>query len=196
MRKSTEPIEQIRARICAERKALAAASAATAATAACRNLAQLPELSGSTRIATYLAVNGEIETIPFIRDAWQRNKRVYLPVLQTGNTLLFAPYTSRSRMRNNRYHIAEPEITADEPPLPAAAMDILIIPLVAFDRNCHRIGMGAGFYDRTLAGGGPSAPVRIGLAYELQQVAPIQPRDWDIPMHKIVTESRIYSRPA
>jgi 5-formyltetrahydrofolate cyclo-ligase len=71
-------------------------------------------------------------------------------------------------------------------------MGVLVIPLVAFDSRCQRIGMGAGYYDRTLAGCGREMPVRIGLAYEFQQVTAIPARDWDVPMHKIVTENTVY----
>jgi 5-formyltetrahydrofolate cyclo-ligase len=195
MQKSAESIEQIRTRICALRRQLSPQAASAAGASAARRLSQLPEFSSAIRIAAYLPVNGEVGTEFVIRAAWQQNKRVYLPVLQTAGTLLFAPYNPDSRMHSNRYQILEPEITGDDPPLPAAAMDLLIVPLVAFDRRCQRIGMGAGYYDRTFAGYNSNKPVRIGLAYEFQQVATIQAQAWDIPMHKIVTEDRVFIRP-
>lgn len=162
--------------------------------AACRKLAQLDEFAGAQRIATYLAVNGEIDTGPLIQNAWQERKRVYLPVLQANATLLFAAYTPDSVMRNNRYRIPEPETYPDLPALPASEMDLMIVPLVAFDLRCQRIGMGAGYYDRTLADCGHNKPLLIGLAYEFQRVALIPARNWDIPMHKIVTEDTVYNR--
>lgn len=189
-----EPVELIRKRIGAQRKALLPQMAAAAAAMACQNLLLLPEFSTSDHIAAYLAVNGEIDTGPLIQAAWLRNKRIYLPVLQSDGTLLFAGYTPGSRLQNNRYRIPEPEINPHSPPLSACDMDILIAPLVAFDHRCQRIGMGAGYYDRTLAGCGSDKPVRIGFAYEFQHVPAIDGRDWDIPMHKIVTESRTYTR--
>ncbi|HEX5056519.1 MAG TPA: 5-formyltetrahydrofolate cyclo-ligase [Gammaproteobacteria bacterium] len=195
MQKSTEPIEQIRARIRLQRQSVSSQSATAAATAACQQFLLLQEFSTAKYIAVYLAVNGEIGTRPLIEAAWRHNKQIYLPVLQEDGTLLFAAYTSRSVLRPNRYRIPEPEIDPNFPSLSAAhEMDVLIIPLVAFDNRCQRIGMGAGYYDRTLAGCGRAKPARIGLAYEFQQVTSIPARDWDVPMHKIVTESMVYIR--
>jgi 5-formyltetrahydrofolate cyclo-ligase len=194
MQKPSLSIEEIRTRICAQRKTITPQAAASAASAACRNLLQLHEFAEARRIAVYLPVNGEIATEALIRAAWQQGKYVYLPVLQPDRSLLFTLYSPRSTMRMNRYHIPEPELTADFPPQPACAMDILIAPLVAFDRQCQRIGMGAGYYDRSLADCGADTPLRVGLAYEIQRVASIPVREWDIPMHKIVTEDGVYSR--
>jgi 5-formyltetrahydrofolate cyclo-ligase len=191
----SESIEQIRARISTQRKQLPAQNAVAAAAAASHNLLQLPEFSIATRIAAYLAINGEIGTELVIRTAWQQSKEVYLPIVQPTGALMFAPYHPGSQMRNNRYRIPEPEISDDDSPLHAAALDLLIVPLVAFDHNCQRIGMGAGYYDRTLAGHNSDKPIRIGFAYSLQQVTAIQARTWDVPMHKIVTEDKVIVRP-
>jgi 5-formyltetrahydrofolate cyclo-ligase len=193
MQNPAESIEQIRARISAQRKQLSPQTAAAAATAAGYRLLQLPEFSRAARIAAYLAINGEIGTEPVIKAAWQQSKEIYLPILQPTGTLLFAPYHPGSQMRNNRYRIPEPDITVGTPLLPAAALDLLIIPLVAFDHKCRRIGMGAGYYDRTLAGHNSDKPIRFGLAYSLQQVTAIQAQPWDIPMHKIVTEDKVFN---
>jgi 5-formyltetrahydrofolate cyclo-ligase len=195
MQKPLESNDQIRIRISAQRRQLPRQTAAAAAAAAGHNLLQLPEFSKATRIAAYLAINGEIGTELVIRTAWQLSKKVYLPVLQPAGALLFAPYEPDSQMRNNRYRIPEPEITVSNSLLTAADLDLLIVPLVAFDHYCQRIGMGAGYYDRTLAGHGSNKPVRIGLAYSLQQVAVIRAQTWDIPMHKIVTEDKVFVRP-
>ncbi len=194
MQQPSESIEQIRARMLAERKQISPQKAAEAAAAACRNLLQLPEFLRANHIAVYLAVNGEIGTEPLIRAAWLQNKKIYLPVLQSAGTLLFAPYNPDSQMRDNRYRIPEPEITAGQPALRSSVMDLLIAPLVAFDHDCQRIGMGAGYYDRTLAAEGSTKPFRIGFAYGFQQVTSIQAQDWDIPMHKIVTDDKIFIR--
>jgi 5-formyltetrahydrofolate cyclo-ligase len=193
MQKSAESIEQIRTRIRLRRESVSSQSAAAAANEACQKLLQLQEFSAAENIAVYLAVNGEIETKPLIEAAWRQSKHIYLPILQGDGTLLFAAYTPRSILRPNRYRIPEPEINRDLPLLSASEMDVLIIPLVAFDSLCQRIGMGAGYYDRTLANCGREKPVRIGLAYKFQQVTTIPARDWDVPMHKIVTENMVHT---
>jgi 5-formyltetrahydrofolate cyclo-ligase len=184
MQNPSQSIEEIRTRIYAQRKTITPQAAAAAASAVCRTLLQLHEFAEARRIAVYLPVNGEISTEAFIRAAWQQRKYVYLPVLQLDRSLLFALYSPHSTMRMNRYRIPEP----------ACAMDMLIAPLVAFDSQCQRIGMGAGYYDRSLVDCGADTPIRIGLAYEIQRVASVPVREWDIPMHKIVTEDTVYSR--
>ncbi|HEY3486785.1 MAG TPA: 5-formyltetrahydrofolate cyclo-ligase [Gammaproteobacteria bacterium] len=195
MQKSAESPEQIRIRIREQRKRMTAPVANAAALAACQRLVQIPEFQAASKIAAYAAINGEIETAGLIDEVWRQNKQLYLPVLGDSGDLLFALYEQNSRLRPNRFHIPEPEIMPQNPLLRAPDMDILIVPLIAFDDWCHRIGMGAGYYDRTLAGNATNKPLRIGLAYELQRVSAIQPEAWDVPMHKIVTERQIYTRP-
>ena len=98
----------------------------------------------------------------------------------------------------------------DEPDVPRSQwltgqqLDLVITPLVAFDANCHRIGVGGGYYDRTFAFlsslrgqvDSVSATVRptklIGFAMELQRVESIELNPWDVVLDTIVTEEKIY----
>lgn len=147
----------------------------------------------ATRLAAYVASNNELDPQPLINEAWVTGKQVYLPVICPDNSLSFAPYHIDSALQKNRYGIPEPVYPADEC-LSAAELDLILVPLVAFDANCERIGMGAGYYDRTLAGLHSGKPVKAGLAYEFQRVGLIHARPWDIPMDLIVTEHRLYSK--
>jgi len=96
-------------------------------------------------------------------------------------------WSSKSRMKENHFHIPEP---VDEPPVDVTGIDLLIIPLVAWDRNGGRLGMGGGFYDQLLT---PfqevNKPRRMGLAYGMQEVAAVPVDDWDIPLHGMICES-------
>lgn len=78
----------------------------------------------------------------------------------------------------------------------AAALDVIVMPLAAFDDHGNRIGMGGGYYDRTLAAAasapGWRRPTLIGLAFEAQRVAPIPAREWDVPLDWVATEAGVY----
>ncbi len=91
------------------------------------------------------------------------------------------------KLATNRYGIAEPDGTQDVQP---ADIDLVLVPLVGWDRAGGRLGMGAGFYDRLFQPfAGLEKPLRIGVAYDLQQL-PGVPRDpWDIPLHGVLTEN-------
>jgi 5-formyltetrahydrofolate cyclo-ligase len=187
-------IDTLRTRMRKQRAQLSPQHIEAASAQACRKLVDLPEFAQARCIAAYMPIGGEIRPNAAITAAWQLQKRVYMPVLSKSNTLLFAPYYPHSVLRTNRYRIPEPEINADNPAVALADIDIdiIIVPLVAFDDRCQRIGMGAGYYDRTLAAGRPQHPIRIGLAYEFQHIPYVQSQAWDIPMDKIITEQEIY----
>ena len=72
----------------------------------------------------------------------------------------------------------------------------MFIPLVAFDPKCNRIGMGCGYYDKTLAfkkgGEFKNKTLLVGLAYEFQKIDSIEKNAWDIPMDAIITEDKTY----
>lgn len=122
-------------------------------------------------------------------------KEVYLPVLAPlKDQLYFAPFQPDSKMKINRFGISEPNC----PPnywLSAQQLNLLFLPLVAFDKEGNRLGMGGGFYDRSLAylsfRKRFKQPKLIGLAHDLQQVESIKHEKWDIPVDQIITEKRI-----
>ena len=96
-------------------------------------------------------------------------------------------------MRPNRFGIAEPEL-GKNPTAPVWTLDIILLPLVAFDRAGNRMGMGGGFYDRTLARLNNSAmerPLLIGLAHHCQEVEHLQAQSWDIPLDIIATDKEL-----
>jgi 5-formyltetrahydrofolate cyclo-ligase len=162
-----------------------------------RRIKRLRWLWRAKRVAAYLAVDGELSLAPLIADLQQTGKRVYLPVLrpQPQRKLWFARYTPHSRLQPNRFAILEPSLSATER-RPAWILDVILLPLVAFDADCRRIGMGGGFYDRTLAYQhrrlGWQRPRLIGIAHECQRIERVFVRPWDIPLDAVVTERKIY----
>jgi len=153
-----------------------------------RHVWRLPELARARRIAVYLAVGGELSCEPFVREARRRSRRLYLPVL-VGRALRFGPYDRGGRLAANRFGIGEPSAG---PRVSARALDVVLAPLVAFDATGQRLGMGGGYYDRTLRH--RSAPARwrrplvIGVAHACQQVACLEARAWDVPLDVVVTD--------
>ncbi|MDH5710251.1 MAG: 5-formyltetrahydrofolate cyclo-ligase [Gammaproteobacteria bacterium] len=146
------------------------------------------------KIAAYLANDGEIDPVHIIRQAWGLGKQVYLPVLSAHeNSLLFALYEEGMPMCRNQFGIDEPN-SAPEHWLRAKHMDLILLPLVAFDAQGNRMGMGGGFYDRSLADlqQQNSRTRLIGLAHEIQKVERLETQSWDIPLHAILTEDRLY----
>lgn len=149
-------------------------------------------------VALYLPNDGEIDTTPLIELCRTRHKTLYLPVLHPirHNRLWFTPYTSTTRMQYNRYRILEPVLQA-KPLRPAVALDLVLLPLVAFSANGGRMGMGGGYYDRTFAfrleNKGMSGPKLVGLAHELQKVDQLPIETWDVPLDAIASDARIYT---
>lgn len=158
--------------------------------AARRALAQ-PSVQAARRVALFLSFDGELDTRPLIRHLWRQGKEVYLPVLHPFccGHLLFLRYEPDTPLVNNRFNILEPCLDVRRV-LPCAQLDVMFTPLVAFDAQGRRLGMGGGFYDRTLQRWRQNGPYPIGLAHDCQQVEAIPSEAWDIPLPAIVTPSR------
>ncbi|MED5556570.1 MAG: 5-formyltetrahydrofolate cyclo-ligase [Pseudomonadota bacterium] len=177
------------------RRTLTAQQQKQAAYTLCQRLKGMPELQRAKRISLYLPVNGEIDPTPLIPWLRQRRVTIYLPVLRplSDNRLGFVAYGETTPMVKNRFGIAEPcpRFAAQRRNrLPAWALDTLIVPLVGFDQQANRMGMGGGFYDRSLAfmrRPGP-APALIGVAHACQQVDTLPVEPWDIPLNAVVSD--------
>jgi 5-formyltetrahydrofolate cyclo-ligase len=143
------------------------------------------------RFALYAASDGEIDTGDLVDRLLERGRQVVLPVVLSDRLLAFYRYTPKTRLVRNRYGILEPD-TRTTPSVAARTLDVVFMPLVAFDANGHRLGMGGGFYDATF-GRLPRRPVLIGLAHALQRIDHLDAADWDIPLDAVVTETGIIS---
>jgi len=142
-------------------------------------------------IALYLANDGELDLMPFIEWCWQQNKQVYLPVLHPfcSGHLLFLLFEKNTVMVKNHYDINEPTLDVSKV-CPLNQFDVLCTPLVAFDRSGARLGMGGGFYDRTLSNWQQYKVYPIGIAHDCQQVEKIPTAHWDIPLPEIITPTK------
>ena len=152
------------------------------------------ELKQSQHIALYLANDGELDTYPLIQALWQSGKTVYLPVLHpvVPGYLLFIHYDSNSVLYPNRFGIPEPLVQCHQL-LPLNQLDIIFTPLVAFDKWGNRLGMGGGFYDRTLSQLPHNSHCQvIGLAHSCQQVDAVPVESWDVPLRRIITPDQLF----
>lgn len=146
----------------------------------------------SQHIACYMATPEEFDCAPIVKKIWQAKKSCYLPVLSSNNTLVFACYRNKNKLVTNRYSILEPfqpEVFSPE------KLDIVLLPLVAFDLEGNRLGMGAGYYDRTFAfkqNNKMRKPFLLGVGYECQKVENIISDDWDVKLDGMLTEKKLY----
>ncbi|GAA3526386.1 5-formyltetrahydrofolate cyclo-ligase [Zobellella aerophila] len=163
-----------------------------AAQAVIDHVRRADHLSSARAVALYLANDGELDPHPLIEWYWSRGSRVYLPVLHpfSPGHLLFLHYTPDTPLQANRFGIPEPRLDS-RLILPKSELELIFTPLVAFDAQGNRMGMGGGFYDRTLAGwrNGPG-PQPVGLAHNCQQVDSIPVDSWDVPLPELITPGR------
>ena len=188
-----DPRQVIRKQIRQARQQLSAFEQQQAAQSLCQQFLSLPELSQSQHIAIYLHNDGEIATTELITALWQLGKSVYLPILHpfTAGYLVFQRYQATTAMTANKYGIAEPKLNCEEIKV-AAELDLILTPLVAFDAQGQRMGMGGGFYDRTFANQPLAQRRMIGLAHDCQRVDNIPTEAWDVPLPVVITPSTIY----
>jgi len=151
-------------------------------------LLQLVKSQGTGSIACYWPFNGEPDITPVYKPLIADGYELALPVISEGNdhTMVFHSWRADTELETNRYGIFEPQKTAS---IPLSSFDMLIMPLVGYDRFGNRLGMGSGYYDRCLESlRDSSAPLRVGIAYSLQEIEPLDVNEWDIPLHGIVNE--------
>ncbi|MBU2881637.1 5-formyltetrahydrofolate cyclo-ligase [Psychrosphaera sp. B3R10] len=179
----------LRARFRALRQSLspnAQQQASEALALACNSLSKNTQV-----VALYLPNDGEIDPTLAIKHLWQHNKHVLLPVIDPNNKghLIFQRYEQDTKLPLNQYGIPEPKYDPAEI-VDITTIDIIFMPLVGFDSQGNRLGMGGGYYDRTLSAVAPHKPVLIGLAHDCQQVDRLPVEVWDIPLHIILTPSQ------
>lgn len=148
------------------------------------------------KIAFYMPHDGEVCCLRLLEHAWQFGCDCYLPSLdrEKANHLVFIRHTKEAPLITNQYGIKEPVYQASESCSPME-LDLVFMPLVAFDHYGHRLGMGGGYYDRTFYFKQALAnkkPLLFGLAYDFQRVDCIQPQPWDVHLDTIMTEKKLY----
>jgi 5-formyltetrahydrofolate cyclo-ligase len=190
--------QELRQHIRSLRRSLSAEQQLQASLDLVQQLLPRPEVQHAQHIALYLTNDGELDTTPLIRSLWQQGKSLYLPLLHpvVPGYLVFQLYTPDTVLKPNQFGIGEPELNCSLL-RPVSQLDLIFTPLVAFDSQGQRLGMGGGFYDRTLSqlssdtkSSDAKKPALIGLAHDCQHVESVPVEAWDIPLPAICTPSR------
>jgi len=183
--------QDIRRHMRRKRRALNAGDRARASAGVAAALGKLHMFRAAGRVAVFAANDGEIDLEPTTRR--YPTKRYFLPVVPPPGRrrMLFAPLGPATSFHRNRYGILEPDVPVTAM-VSARQVDLVLAPLVAFDRRGGRIGMGGGYYDATFEFLGSRSrwerPRMVGVAFSFQEVPLIEGDPWDIPLSAVVTE--------
>lgn len=169
----------------------------------CQRIIATPEYQQASSIAGFRAFDGEVDLADVYHQAWLDDKQLYLPaIVQAGSALLFVPWYPDDSLIVADFGIERPDRDAASW-IKGSAIDLVLTPLVAFTDKLHRLGMGAGFYDRTFAGKlvshehevlKPTKPVLLGVAYECQRIENMLINQWDVPLDGVLTEQQWYTQ--
>ncbi|EIK60790.1 5-formyltetrahydrofolate cyclo-ligase [Pseudomonas sp. B2021] len=179
------------------RRALTPSEQRQAAHGLYRQLAQHPLFRRAKHISLYLPTDGEIDPRLLLRAAQRRGKATYLPVLSAWprTKMVFQRVRPGDKLLPNRFRILEPRVNARRQ-RQVWALDLVLLPLVGFDDVGGRLGMGGGFYDRSLAylarRQSWRKPTLLGLAHECQKVERLAQASWDVPLVGTVTDKQWY----
>jgi 5-formyltetrahydrofolate cyclo-ligase len=153
------------------------------------NLLSLKEYKAARFLVSYCAKDDEVQTRHVIERALQESKRVAVVVTDVSSkTLSFSEIKSFEELAPGAFGILEPN-PGGLRPIAIAQADMILVPLVAWDEKGRRLGYGAGYFDRALAGARGVA--KVGLALESQRLPQIPQSRHDVPLDIIVTEKRV-----
>lgn len=177
---------QIRQNLIAQRSQLTNTEQSEFSELIVQNIISSEIFQASNTIAIYIAINGEVDLTKLLK----LPKSYLLPVVHEENSMHFTQYKLGDELKMNRYKILEPTYPKH---YPSEKIDLCLLPLVGFNRNGGRIGMGAGFYDRYFAINHMlSRPtVLAGIAYDFQENDSIENDYWDIPLDFIFTNKEV-----
>jgi 5-formyltetrahydrofolate cyclo-ligase len=179
---------KLRQQLRQSRRGLSTTAQAQAGRSLSEQLLRNSHFQQARHIACYFPADGEIDTRPLMRASLAAGKQLYLPVI-TRKRMQFHPYQKGQRLYKSRFGLLQPR--PDSRPISSAALDLVIVPLVGFDKRGARLGMGGGFYDRFFqrALKRDGKPLLLGVAHSIQQLDCVPLECWDRTLHAIVTES-------
>ena len=187
--------KELRAAIRESRQAVPPPYARQAAAKFVELLVELDWYKNANRIAAYLPFNGEADPLPLMDRTLIDGKQIFVPVIVDKSApLRFEVWTRETKVTQNKFHIREPN--ASETSIDPAELDLVITPLVAFDGQRNRLGVGGGYYDRTFAflndvATADRRPLLVGLGYELQRIKKIDSKKHDVKLDAVVTETGV-----
>jgi len=189
-----ESRHDLRGRLRAERRSLAAGRRRRAEAAIVARIRRLSRYVRASTVAAYLPFDGEPD-LSALFDA-DPDKRFFLPVIghPPDGSMRFAAFQTGDRLQRNRFGIHQP-IAGPTTYINPKSIDVVLAPMVGFDDSGRRLGMGGGYYDRCFEFMRDSTRVRpdlVGIAFECQRVADVGAAEWDVPMSVVITEKHAY----
>jgi 5-formyltetrahydrofolate cyclo-ligase len=184
----TDPLADLKASVrrdaVARRDALPATERLAAAEAIAARPFPLP-IFGGMIVSGFMPLKTEVNPLPLMRALAAQGAGLALPVIDgRGKPLIMRAYRFGDELNSGQWGIKEPRSES-----PEVAPDILLTPLLAFDRSGNRIGYGAGYYDRTIAKFRAAKPVvAVGLAYAAQEIAAVPVTERDARLDLVLTE--------
>ncbi len=155
-----------------------------------QHLCTFEPLRKAKLVAVYAAAASEVDIHETVEHLWRHGQQVALPVIATDGHMDFFYYTTNTQVRKNRFGIVEP---ANGDLITPAQIDLVLTPLVAFDSNGNRLGMGGGYYDRYLA---QTQAYVLGVAYACQRSESLLPSEpWDMALNAVVTDNGVVEFP-
>ncbi|RTE85531.1 MULTISPECIES: 5-formyltetrahydrofolate cyclo-ligase [Gammaproteobacteria] len=196
---SNEVIEArntLRQQMRATRRHLPTSEQEQASIAVCQQLIDLPEYQQAQSVGAYLAAFGELDIHSLISTSWSQHKNVAVPVIdpQVQGMMEFFELRENSAMQVNQFGLSEPCPTQNSKVAPEH-IELLCVPLVAFDTTGQRLGMGGGYYDRLLSrwqNGTLGNLYPVGIAHDCQFVDSLPSAPWDVPLPMIITPSKTW----
>jgi len=194
------PTKELRSKLRAMRRSLSPSQQKAASTRLRKHINTSGLLLRAKHIALYISHDGEIDPQQLVPELRSRKKHCYLPVLHPlkPNQLAFCRINASTQFKKNRFGIPEP-VFKHSIKLAPERLSLVLLPLVAFDQEGNRMGMGGGYYDRTFAFKRrdkqyhkQASPRLIGLAHELQKQPKLASQSWDIPLSSVITDGGIY----
>tara|TARA_Y100000768_G_C23785574_1_gene590127 strand:+ start:121 stop:705 length:585 start_codon:yes stop_codon:yes gene_type:complete len=159
------------------------------------HLVELSHYKNSTKIGCYVSTRYEVQTESIISSIHEGEKELFLPKIKPNSEMDFVQISRKTQFYRNKFGIKEPEsnnISIE------SNLDLVVLPLVAFDVNKNRIGMGGGYYDRKFEKLNTNEkniqnrePILIGLGFDCQKTEEIQTEKWDVKLTCIISESGI-----
>ena len=175
----------IREKVAKLKKSLSGETVTRCSRLICNRLVSTDLFQKSSCVALYYATGNEVRTSALI-DEWRTEKQIVLPVI-SGEDMHFYPYTGKENLKNSEYGIPEPVGGEIVPP---ENIDLFVVPGIAFDYACNRLGRGKGYYDRYLSG--LDKPL-IGLCFGFQLVGSLPAEIHDKKVTMVITENLIVS---
>lgn len=156
-------------------------------------LLEHPEYKNSKKILFYWSMDDEVFTKQTVIQAYNEGKEVYLPVVEGDNLRIRLFEGAAAMVAGESFAIPEP--SDDSPEVFIDDIDLVVVPGVAFDAQCSRMGRGKGYYDRLLSAATKEGrPYTIGVCFDFQLVPKVPVEECDKPLDCVISETSLYHK--